>query len=241
MTQIFSYGEFILWNYEAITIEDHSLYWKSWVERGIYFIQDILDSSGNFLTLDEFQTKFQINTNFLQYFQLIAAMPSDLKKKAKTHAAPTRDLLETTTISTFPGKTNLDLSVMGCKNYYKLFNESCVIEPTGVKKWKDKFPNDFVDWSNKFLHIYRSSKDNKLKQFSFKSLHRTIVAKKELNKFRLVNDAACTFCSNPDSIERTFLDCNVVTSFYSEAWFNQTYDTNILLLLSVKLSVERHL
>ena len=231
VTQIFSCGEFILWNNEAITIENHSLYWKSWVERGIYFIQDILNSSGNFLTLDEFQTKFQIKTNFLQYFQLIAAIPSDLKKKAKSHAAPTRDLLETTTISTFPGKTNLDLSVMGCKDYYKLFNESCVIEPTGVKKWKDKFPNDFVDWSNKFLHIYRSSRDNKLRQFSFKLLHRTIVTKKKLNKFRLVNDAACTFCSNPDSIEHTFLDCNVVTSFYSEAfsWFNQTYDTNIYL------------
>ena len=86
-----------------------------------------------------------------------------LKKKAKTHAAPPCDLLETTTI--MPGKTNLDryLSVGGCKNYFKLFNESCIIEPTAVKKWKDKFPNDFVDWSNKFLHIYRSSKDNTLR------------------------------------------------------------------------------
>ena len=120
---------------------------------------------------------------------------------------------------------------MGCKNYYKLFNESCVIESTGVKKWKDKFCNDFVDWSNKFLHIYRSSKVNKLRQFSFKLLHRTIVTKKELNKFCLVNDAACTFCSNTDSIEHTFLDCNVVTSFHSEvfSWFKQTYDTNIYL------------
>ena len=118
MTQIFCYGEFILWNNEAITIENNSLYWKSRVERGIYFIQDILNSNGNLLTLGEFQTTFQMKTNFLQYFQLIAAVPSDLKKKAKNHAAPTRDLLETTTISTFPGKTNLDLSVMGCKNYY---------------------------------------------------------------------------------------------------------------------------
>ena len=104
MTQIFSYGEFMLGNNEAITIENHSLYWKSWVELGIYFIQDILNSNGNFLMLDEFQTKFQIKINFLQYFQLIAAVPSDLKKKAETHATPTRDLLETTTISTFPGK-----------------------------------------------------------------------------------------------------------------------------------------
>jgi len=116
MTQIFFCGEYMLWNNEAITIENHSLVWKSWVERGIYFIQDILNCNGNFLTLDEFQTKFQIKTNFLQYFQLIAAIPSDLKKKAETHAAPLRDLLETTTISSFPGKAYLDLSVMGCKN-----------------------------------------------------------------------------------------------------------------------------
>ena len=139
VTQIFSCGEFILWNNEAITIENHSLYWKSWVERGIYFIQDILNSSGNFLTLDEFQTKFQIKTNFLQYFQLIAAIPSDLKKKAKIHAAPTRDLLETTTISTFPGKTNLDLSVMGCKNYYKLFNESVSLNQRVLRSGKINF------------------------------------------------------------------------------------------------------
>ena len=50
---------------------------------------------------------------------------------------------------------------MGCKNYYKLFNESCILEPTGVKKWKEKFPDEFVDWSHKFLHIYQSSKDNR--------------------------------------------------------------------------------
>ena len=92
MTQIFSCGDFILWNNEAITIENHSLYWRSWVERGIYFIQDILNSNGNFLKLDEFQTKFQIKTNFLQYLMImIAVIPSDLKKKAKTHAVPTRD------------------------------------------------------------------------------------------------------------------------------------------------------
>jgi len=56
------------------------------------------------LTPDEFQTKFQIKTNFLQYFQLIAAIPSDLEKKTTTHAAPAGDLLVTTTISPFPGK-----------------------------------------------------------------------------------------------------------------------------------------
>jgi len=68
VTEIFSYGEYILSNNEAITIENHSLFWKSWVECGIYFIQDILNSNGNLLTLDVFQTKFQIKQTFYNTF-----------------------------------------------------------------------------------------------------------------------------------------------------------------------------
>ena len=85
--------------------------------------------------------------------------------------------------------------------------------------------------------MYRSSKDNKLRQFSFKLLHRTIVTKKELNKCRLVNDAACTFCSNPDSIEHTILDCNVVKSFYSER--NNIYLSNKQITLDDTTPVTR--
>lgn len=68
-------------------------------------------------------------------------------------------------------------------------HESCIIEPTGVKKRKDEIPNAFVDWSNKFSHKYRSSKGKKLRQFSSK----LIVTKEDLNKFRLVNDVAHVF------------------------------------------------
>ena len=50
-------------------------------------------------------------------------------------------------------------------------------------------------------------------------------------KSRLANDATCTFCSNLDSIEHTFLDCPETKSFYYEAllWFNRVNDTNINL------------
>ena len=70
-----------------------------------------------------------------------------------------------------------------------------------------------------------------MRQFSFKLLHKIIVTKKELNKFRLENDVACTFCLNSDSIEHAFLDCNVTISFYSEVltWFNQVHNTDFCL------------
>ena len=62
-------------------------------------------------------------------------------------------------------------------------------------------------------------------------MHRIIVTKKELLKFRLTNDATCIFCPNSDSIEHTFLHCSEIKSFYSEAlmWLNGVNDTKINL------------
>ena len=226
---LFPHGEYILWNKETITIENNSLVWKTWFDKGIYFVQDLLDSRGNFLSFSEFQNKFHVKSNYLHYFQLIAAIPSYLKKKAKD-CKPTLDNLYSIIISPSPGsETTLDLANMRCKHYYKLFNENCINVPSGIKKWKDKFPEDITEWRNKFSFIYRSSRDNKLRQFSFKLLHRIIVTKKELKNYGLANNATCIFCQNPDSIEHAFLDCRVTTSFFSDAfaWFDQAHGSDL--------------
>ena len=64
-TKIFSYGKFLLWNNEEITIDKNTLFWKSWFKKNILSIQDILNADGNFLTFQQFQNKFNIKTNYL--------------------------------------------------------------------------------------------------------------------------------------------------------------------------------
>ena len=125
----------------------------------------------------------------------------------------------------------LDLTEMRSKSYYKILNGNCIIEPTGIKNWKNNFPDYFKDWRKKFAFIYKSTKDNKLRQFSFRILHRIIMTKKELFKFRLVENEVCSLCLRPDSIEHTFLDCTVAAAFYLKAisWFNHENDTDITL------------
>lgn len=80
-TYIFRNGEFILWNNKSITIDNAALLWKSWFERGVVSIT-VLNSEGNFLSYEEFGNKFNITTNYMHYFQLISALPSDLKRRA---------------------------------------------------------------------------------------------------------------------------------------------------------------
>ena len=188
-------------------------------------MQDILDTNGSFLTFEEFQSKFKIKTNFLQYFQLMAAIPSDLKKKAQMTEKP--ELLNTTTV---PG-TVMDLASMRCKHYYKIINKSNIIDPSGIKKWKTFFPIYIEQWKNKFSFIYESTRDNKLRQFSFKFLHRIITTKKELFRFRLTDNETCIFGPNSDSIEHTFINCANTRFFYSKAlsWFNRVNNTDVSL------------
>ena len=73
---MFPYGEFLMWNNKAITIEKDHVFWRSWFKRKIIYVQDVLNAEGNFLMIEEFQNKFKIKINFLHYLQLIAAIPS---------------------------------------------------------------------------------------------------------------------------------------------------------------------
>ena len=52
-------SDLILWNNQEVhvTIEGKLLFWKSLIENGIYYIQDILNEHGKFLTYREINGK----------------------------------------------------------------------------------------------------------------------------------------------------------------------------------------
>ena len=114
------------------------------------------------------------------------------------------------------------------------------IDPSGIRDWQKKFPEDFVTWKEKFCNIHRFTRDNRLRQFSFRFLHRIIVTKKELNRFHIASDDKCAFCSTPDSIEHTFIECNVSTKFYLQVLpgFNHYHGTTVELYVKEKFAIE---
>ena len=94
---------------------------------------------------------------------------SEFRPRAEVPFPPARQLSE------YKGKgasaSREDLTEMRCKNYYKIFDEKCTIELTGIKNWKIKIPDFFANWKNNFSFMYQSIKDNELRQFSFKLLN----------------------------------------------------------------------
>ena len=102
-------------------------------------------------------------------------------------------------------------------------------ENAGIKAWKVNYADTYTEWKNRFSFIYQTTRDNKLRQFSFRLLHGIIVTKKDLLKFRLTNDATCILCPNSDSIEHTFLDYSEIKIILIKNK-TQTAEINILNL-----------
>lgn len=65
-------------------------------------------------------------------------------------------------------------------------------------------------------------KKKKLREFHFKFIHRIVVTKKELFRFKLKEDGDCIYCGEADSIDHSFIDCVFTKSFSEKVlqWFN---------------------
>ena len=111
---------------------------------------------------------------------------------------------------------------MRCKDYYSLFQAKWETEPTSVQSWSKHYSPFANKWNNSFKNISKMSADSKLRQFSFKPLHRTLITKKELKRYKIKPDDECFVCKGPDSLEHTFLACSVAEDVYYEMmiWFN---------------------
>ena len=86
-------------------------------------------------------------------------------------------------------------------------------------------------WKLFFARVKSVCKDNKLRKFYFKLLHRITVTKKELFLFGKVEDTKCPYCEMNDSIIHTFHGCNWSQSFFLEVikWFNKKNVTSFSL------------
>ena len=224
--------KFILWNNKDINVENKSVFWKSWRDKNVLFVQDLLNNQGNYLFPQEFSNKYNIKVNFLQYYQIITAIPASLKSYAFTHL----DLGKLNSISEnvdfqISKDVSLNLKKTSCKQFYKLFTENISIEPTAVTTWRKHCTVVADKWEQCIENNYKITRDNKLRQFYFKLLHRILVTNKELTRFGITDCTMCVMCGENDSIEHTFFECRSFLKLCDESlqWFNISHKTNIKL------------
>ena len=87
--------DLFLFSNKEIFVEGKPLFLRDWFTKDILSIQDLLDDAGNILAYQEFNNKYSCKSNFLQYYQVIRAIPKDLLNKAKLSDPIRKELYST--------------------------------------------------------------------------------------------------------------------------------------------------
>ena len=90
------------------------------------------------------------NVIFLNYLQVLSAIPKYLFEKARTVSPTDMHNFSGSTYYKLSDSIAIDLTKMNCKDYYLLYVNVTKIEPTGLKKWQKDLNLKNFDWNLAF-------------------------------------------------------------------------------------------
>ena len=182
-----------------------------------------MSESGNVLTFHEFRDKYSCKSYFLQYYQVVSAIPKRLWSLAKGSDTINKSFFTRNDIFSLNESTQSNLYKAKSKDFYNLLNVKIHNEDqTGLKRWSEKLSLKKDVWTKNFKSLKNIFRETKLKEFQFKLIHRTIVTKKELFRFGIMANDECVYRGDRDSIEHSFIECMFTRLFTQKVlnWFN---------------------
>ena len=216
--------DMILFNNKDILIDGKTVCYNKWLERNVIAVHGLPDqSTGKFLSYHEFKQNYNLNCNFLTFFQVILAIPSIFLKKAKSSKHLDKGNCDRNNVI-FHLSPSISSNLLKVQSRdYRLLNRGDTKATGLIKCGKELHLVDFK-WDNYFNSIKTLCNGTKLRDFYYKLLHRIVTTKRELFfYYGIASDQTCYLCSMPDSIEHTFVDCPISNQLYNKIikWFNE--------------------
>ena len=133
----------MLFNNKDILLDGSTIFYRNWLKKGVYLIQDLLNSDGNFLPYPEFIEKYQVKCNFLAYWQVISAIPRHLLEMARATVIDKTNFMSE---QMFPlsSETSINLLKMKNKNYYRLLINTEKTELKAKTNWARDLREDQI-------------------------------------------------------------------------------------------------
>ena len=109
------------------------------MEKGIVSIKDLLKEDGSYLSFEEFKGKFSCKTNFIQYFQIISAIPDRLRLKARQIESVKKQFFTSNDhLFHFKRTFTFNLDKVKSRDFYNRFiDKTHNGGQTGPKRWSE--------------------------------------------------------------------------------------------------------
>ena len=211
----------ILWNNRFIRIGKYSVYYKEWHEAGVEKIRDIFNGD-TFTPYRDFCSHFALKTNFLTYYSLCQAIPSNWIKTLKGILQPHSK--EPTNMDRIP------LEKLSCKLATNYLVEKKFVSATAEKRLKRAKLNDQQIYQT-YMMPFKATKDIQLSMFQFKIVHHILPTNAALHKFGIKEHDRCHLCAEKQTITHLFVTCPNVQLFWTEFtdWWYRKNNTVITL------------
>ena len=180
-----NYSSQILWLNSHIRINKKPVLWKEWINKGLLYVNQILDEEGKLLPFDVVKNQFNLNQNdWMRYTALTKAVPKDWFGKKE-------NVVSTTLYDKCVAHKSVAKFV-----YRKMLEDKSVINKYW-SYWDDNGVSfDFEDYELAFAKWHDLTKNVKLRDFQYRLLLCKIFTNVDLKKWGLSNSDRCTFCKN---------------------------------------------
>ena len=221
-----------LWYDPHIVVGHDRIFWKSWDEAGIRFVNDLLNDEGQFLSLEEINRKTYIKINFLNYYGLLQAIPKEWKQKIKNMGNKIEEV-QINKHLIFEG--NIKITKLAYRVISGGNNEN---KRRPHEKWEADLNIVIPDWKKYFQVLYQTTSSTKLQFFQLQIIHRCLTTNTKLHYFGIKDHNRCTFCNlEKENIKHLFWECKVTRSFWLELFEWLENKTEMAPTLSEELTI----
>lgn len=212
-----------LWNNENIVYQNQILYFPNWAQKGITFINDLLE--GNvIMTFETVQAIMGTSPSlYLEYFTVHSALIKYLRCNPNY-------VLSSTELESHLHFNNKN--IMTAKLIRSFLVETKFTKPCSVQFWKNKFDYD-IDKAH--WNIANATKESRLRELHWKILHNIYPTNILLKKMGLSNSELCPYCVGEiDYIEHFFFGCSVVEPLWRHVQYIIAAKTDLTITLDAK-------
>lgn len=213
----FSPHRYYIWNNHDICYKNKSIFFPNWFRNNICLVSQLFNNNGHLLSYSEFLSKYCIPITPREFAIVMDAIPSGaitLLKNSLHSVLPVTSLINA--CETVIGKICFSHNpFLRNRKIRHLFQNEITSIPHVIFHWSNLFydiPWKIV-WSlpNKFLIT------NKVKEVSFKLLHRVYPVNVYIKKMLPEKDPLCSFCRILDeSVDHLFWECTHIKIFWKE-------------------------
>uniref|UniRef100_A0A3P8RUG3 Reverse transcriptase zinc-binding domain-containing protein n=1 Tax=Amphiprion percula TaxID=161767 RepID=A0A3P8RUG3_AMPPE len=196
-----------LWNNKLLKVGRKVLFWRTWTEAGIIYIEDVLEGD-KFISFEQMMTKYHIpKTAFWKYLQLRSCLLSMQKRTPLIKQTLVQEMIQAS-----------QLTKKTASAFYSLMRQSHPPGLSGLKKvWEEDLGGEISEemWKDITGSWYKISREIQTRLIIYKIIHRCYWTPCKMAKLKLRDSDLCWRCHrSKGTLSHMLYDCHLTQNLW---------------------------